>query len=145
MKKLFAVSILAILLSLVFSPELIRQSSPKFSFVGEAEAIVGAPATPASVAGVARRTTRRAVAVTGAAAIAYQATPPPQVVVVNPPPSAAVPASAVPIGTVTPVLPRDCSTITVNGVNYSNCNGVFYKAAFQGNDLVYVVVEKPFK
>ena len=29
--------------------------------------------------------------------------------------------------------------------NYSDCGGAFYKAAFQGNNLVYVVVEKPFK
>jgi hypothetical protein len=35
-------------------------------FVGEAHAIVGRPLTPMSYAGVARRTTRRAVAVTAA-------------------------------------------------------------------------------
>jgi signal transduction histidine kinase len=36
-------------------------------------------------------------------------------------------------------------SVAVSGVNYSDCGGVFYKAAFQGNNLVYVVVEKPLK
>ena len=35
--------------------------APFVSFVGDAHAIVGRPATPGSVAGVARRTTRRVV------------------------------------------------------------------------------------
>jgi hypothetical protein len=46
-----------------------------------AHAIVGRPATPVSVAGVARRTTRRAVVATTAVA-----TPAPTVVVVQTPP-----------------------------------------------------------
>ncbi len=39
------------------------------SIVSKAEALVGAPATPRSAAGVARRTTRRAVVGTGAVAV----------------------------------------------------------------------------
>ena len=39
----------------------IDQLAPVASFVGEAQAVVGRPATPGSVAGVARRTTRRVV------------------------------------------------------------------------------------
>ena len=35
--------------------------------------------------------------------------------------------------------------VLIIGVSYSDCGGVFYKAAFQGNNLVYVVVEKPLK
>jgi hypothetical protein len=42
----------------------------ELSIVSEAEAIIGRPLTPMSYAGVARRTTRRAVAV-GAAATPY--------------------------------------------------------------------------
>jgi hypothetical protein len=44
--------------------------SPSGSFISQAEARVGRPATPMSYAGVARRTTRRAVAVGAAGAAA---------------------------------------------------------------------------
>jgi hypothetical protein len=121
--------------------------SPRVVLVKDAEAIVGMPFTPVSAAGVARRTTRRvvateaAVATTAAATAPKPAAPPPPttVVVIEPPPA----APAVPIGTVVQALPAACKTVVVNGVNYSDCGGVFYKAAFQGNSLVYVVVQKP--
>jgi hypothetical protein len=45
-------------------------SGPSGSFVSQAEARVGRPATPMSYAGVARRTTRRAVAYGAAGAAA---------------------------------------------------------------------------
>jgi hypothetical protein len=45
------------------------------SLVSSAEARIGRPLTPMSYAGVARRTTRRAVAVGAVAAGAYYATP----------------------------------------------------------------------
>jgi hypothetical protein len=35
--------------------------------------------------------------------------------------------------------------VTVSGAEYYDCGGSFYKAAFQGNNLVYVVVQKPMK
>ena len=54
------------------------------AFIPAAEARVGRPLTPVSYAGVARRTTRRAVAVTGAAAAAH---PAPTTVVVAPAPT----------------------------------------------------------
>jgi hypothetical protein len=44
-------------------------------FVSSAEARIGRPLTPMSYAGVARRTTRRAVVYGGAAASAYAVTP----------------------------------------------------------------------
>jgi hypothetical protein len=56
---------------------------------------------------------------------------------------AAQSASAVPIGTVVPAIPAGCTTVVANNANYFNCAGVFYKAAFQGNNLVYAVVPKP--
>ena len=51
--------------------------------------------------------------------------------------------SAVPIGTVVETLPEKCIPVTVGNTQYQDCNGTFYKAAFQGNKLVYVSVEKP--
>jgi len=109
----------------------------------DASAIVGAPLTPMSYAGVARRTTRRVVAVSAtsataassaaAATAATQPKPPP------PPPAAAPPAGPVPIGTVVQALPPGCVATPIGGVEYYNCApGVYYRAAFQGNNLVYV-------
>ena len=58
--------------------------------------------------------------------------------------AAAVQASSgVPVGTVVQALPSGCKPVTVSEVQYQDCGGSFYKAAFQGNNLVYVVVEKP--
>ena len=59
--------------------------------------------------------------------------------------AATQPASGVPVGTVAQALPSGCKAVTVSGKEYQECGGSFYKAAFQGNTLVYVVVEKPTK
>jgi hypothetical protein len=128
----------------MFSVGFFDQIPLKITFVSEAEAVIGAPLTPVSYAGVARRTTRRvvaaetAVATTTAATATAASTPKPAA-----PPAAAPAASAVPIGTVVQTLPAGCTSVVVNGVSYSDCGGVFYKTGFQGNNLVYVVVEKP--
>ena len=116
---------------------LLSVKAPEITFVNNAEAIIGAPLTPMSYAGVARRSLRR-----GGVAVAV-APPPPTVVVVNTPQPATSPT--VPVGTVVQALPAGCTTVAVSGVNYSDCGGVFYKTAFQGNNLVYVVVDKPIK
>ena len=112
-------------------------------FVREAAALIGAPLTPMSYAGVARRTTRRVVATeatvataatASAAAAAAQPKPPP------PPPPA--PAGPVPVGTVVQSLPPGCVATAIGGVQYYNCApGVYYRAAFQGNNLVYVAAQ----
>ncbi len=60
--------------------------------VTEAQGIVGRPLTPVSVAGVARRTTRRAVYATAATHPVYYP-PPSTTVVVQPAPSAPPPPS----------------------------------------------------
>ena len=141
----------------MFGLDFVDGISPRVVFVRNAEAIIGMPFTPMSYAGVARRTTRRvvateaavatttAVAATAAAAAAPKpaAPPPSTVVVVTSPPPAAPAPSGVPIGTVVQALPAGCKSVVVGGVSYSDCGGVFYKAAFQGNNLVYVVVPSP--
>jgi len=50
-------------------------------------------------------------------------------------------AGAPPIGSIVAALPAGCVTTAKGGVQYFNCNGVFYRAAFQGNNLVYVVTQ----
>jgi len=123
----------------------------------EAQAVVGAPLTPVSVAGVARRTTRRAVVATSTtqaaaadtaavqqqqAATAQQqaATAQQQAATAQQQQAAAArPAGAPAAGAVVSALPAGCKPETSNGVEYQNCGGVYYRAAFQGNNLVYVV------
>ena len=102
----------------------------------EAHAVVGAPLTPVSAAGVARRTTRRVVvaetSATQAAAASTAATAEQQAAASRPP---GAPAA----GAVVTALPAGCNPVTSDGVEYQNCGGVYYRAAFQGNNLVYVV------
>jgi hypothetical protein len=112
----------------------------------EAAAIVGAPLTPVSGAGVARRTTRRVVAVestavatTAAASSQQQQQQQQQQAAQAPPPPAAAP---LPVGTVVAQLPSGCVSAPVSGVEYYLCGGNYYRAAFQGNNLVYIV-QKP--
>jgi multidrug resistance efflux pump len=138
----------------------------------EAAAIVGAPLTPVSVAGVARRTTRRVVvasAATTSAATASAATASAasaqasaaqaqsaaqasaaqasaaqasasqaQAQAAQAQAAAARPAGAPAVGTVVSTLPAGCVSAPKDGVEYQNCGGVYYRAAFQGNNLVYV-------
>ena len=104
------------------------------NFVGEANAIIGRPLTPVSYAGVARRTSRRIVrrdvAYSSAAAATYTTAPTP---------APTQPAGAPPLGTVVNQLPSGCVSSPQGGIEYFNCNGVYYRTAFQGNNLVYVV------
>jgi|SRR5215470_15008934 len=132
--------------------ELDSGAPPGSALVGEAEAIIGAPMTPVSYAGVARRTTRRVVAVEATEAAAVAAAPPPvvvvtappappPVVVAPPPPPPAPPAGAPALGTIVATLPPGCTPMEVRGVEYYYGGGVFYRAAFQGPNLVYVVTQ----
>jgi len=111
----------------------------------EAAALVGAPVTPVSGAGVARRTTRRVVVASSASQQQQQqqqqqqkqqqqAAPPPA-----PPPAQA--AGPLPVGTVVAALPAGCVSAPISGIEYYLCGGVYYRAAFQGNNLVYVVAK----
>ena len=131
-------------LLLMFSIDVPNEIPSNVIFLSEAEAIIGRPLTPVSYAGVARRTTRRVVVGTAAVATTAAATAPQTVVVEQAPAQpAAQTTMAVPIGTVIQALPAGCSSVTVQGANYFNCAGVYYKPSFQGTNLVYVVVEKP--
>jgi len=43
------------------------------------------------------------------------------------------------VGTVVSALPAGCAPEAIRGVEYQRCAGVYYRVAFQGNNLVYVV------
>jgi len=140
---------LSVLLSVAVAPE----SPLGLQFLPEAHAIVGAPVTPVSVAGVARRTTRRTVAVASTtaasqsaaqAATAQQqsATAQQQAAVASQPAAApATAAGALPLGTVVQALPAGCTQVAQGGVQYSRCGADYYRAVFQGNNLVYVTAQ----
>lgn len=130
------------------------------TFVRDAQAIIGAPLTPVSYAGVARRTTRRAVvatsSATAAAASSQQAATAQQQQAVAQQQAATAQqqaatakqqeivaqqqaAAAPPAGTIVPALPAGCVGTAKSGVEYYKCGNVTYRVAFQGNNIVYVV------
>jgi hypothetical protein len=143
-----------LLLSLELAPESLLPLKFRDSL-----AIVGAPMTPLSVAGVARRTTRRVAVVEASAASSataqqQAATAQQQQAVARQQAETAQQQAAVAqqqaaasghhpaLGTVVTTLPPGCVQTAINGVEYSRCSGVYYRAGFQGNNLVYVV-EQP--
>ena len=141
---------------LLYLADVAPDATPGWTLVPDAHAVVGAPLTPVSGAGVARRTTRRTVAATSAntaatqqqqAATAQQqaataeqqaATAKQQEATAQQQAAAARPAGAPPVGAVVTALPAGCKPETKNNVEYQNCGGVYYRAAFQGENLVYV-------
>jgi hypothetical protein len=150
--------VVATALPMLYLAEVSPDSSPMLTLGRGAHAIVGAPATPMSVAGVARRSTVRAVSATAAttaaasqqqaataqqqAATAQQqsATAQQQAATAKQQAAAAArPAGAPAVGTVAAALPAGCKPENKGGVEYQNCGGVYYRSAFQGNNLVYVV------
>ena len=51
--------------------------------------------------------------------------------------------AGVAIGTTVVALPPACSRVVVNGVSYYNCGGTYYQQAYNGPDVVYMVVQPP--
>ena len=58
-----------------------------------------------------------------------------------PPPPPAASGQPLPLGTVVSSLPAGCTSTPVGGVDYFYCGGNFYRAVFQGNNLVYVTAK----
>ena len=166
--KTFLTPIVLTLSLLFMSIADLPNSLVRLGFVKNAEAIIGMPWTPMSVAGVARRSMYREavygaaaanVAVANAAAMnaaaanaAYANAAAAQASAANAAAAQAAAAQAsaaaaaahaassgLPVGTIVPNLPPGCQSIVISGVNYFNCNGVYYRAGFQGNNIVYIV------
>jgi hypothetical protein len=145
MKTILKISVIAISLILMLMadiPLLLVQPVP------EADAILG----------VRRRAARRGVVVgyTAGAAAASASTSQQQAATAQqqsataqqqaapaapsaPPPAAA--GKPLPLGTVVTALPAGCTSTPVGGVEYYYCGGNFYRAVFQGNQLVYVTAK----
>lgn len=155
-RRIFKALVIAAALPLLYFGNFAPDAQGGLTWMREAHAIVGAPLTPVSVAGVARRTTARTVAAGSAAAsttsqqqaataqqqqaTAQQqaATAQQQAATAQQQATAARPAGAPAAGTVVSALPAGCKPETKSGVEYQNCGGVLYRSGFQGNNLVYV-------
>ena len=137
--KISAPMLVAGSLLLLPAAELFPYPPVDFGLIGEAHAVVGAPLTPVSAAGVARRTAVRTTAAASSNAAAQQAAAKPPAPAPAPAPSTGAPPA---VGTVVGSLPAGCVSAPVGGVEYQLCNGVYYRAAFKGDNLVYVV-QKP--
>ena len=159
----FSVALAVLALPVLLVVELEWNDGPVIRVPGSAHAIVGAPMTPVSVAGVARRTTYRVVAAETATVAAagaaqqqavaqqqaatakqQQATAQQQAATAQQLAAAQQNAGGAPaIGTVVPALPSGCTPEPRGDVQYYRCGDVYYRAAFQSNNLVYVVQPKP--
>jgi hypothetical protein len=136
MKTTFKIAILAtsLVLMLIADVPLLPEQ-----LVPEADAIMG----------VRRRTRRRTAVVVGSAAAARTVASQQQAAAAQQPaapaaPTAPPPAASgkpLPLGTVVSALPAGCVSTPVGGVEYYYCSGNFYRAAFQGNNLVYVTAK----
>ena len=152
LNKILKACVVAAALPLLYLTDVTPGTAPGLTLIREAHAVVGAPLTPVSVAGVARRTTVRAASATSATsqqqattaqqqqATAQQqsATSKQQEATAQQQAAAARPAGAPAAGTVVSTLPAGCKPETKSGVEYQNCGGVLYRSGFQGNNLVYV-------
>ena len=162
MKAYLMPIVLAMSLSILLA-DFLPEAPLRMRFVGDAEAIIGMPWTPLSFAGVARRSMYRqavygaaaanaAAANAAAANYAYANAAAAQAAAANAAAAQAAAANAaaaaanaqraaaaLPIGSTVPYLPPNCNSTVINGTNYFNCNGVFYKPGFQGNQVVYIV------
>jgi len=136
MKTILKTAVLSVCTGLLFIVDVPPQFPLHVEFVSEAHAILG----------VRRRAFRRGAVVgasvaadeTAAAAASQPAAAPP------PPAPAPAPAASgkpLPLGTVVSSLPAGCTSTPEGGVNYYYCSGNFYRATFQGNNLVYVTAK----
>jgi len=152
MKTILKIAVLAISLVSLLIADVSLLSVP---LVPEADAILG----------VRRRAARRGVAVgytagveaSAAASASHQqaaasqqqpapaqpqaAAPAAPAAAPSAPPPAAGGGKPLPLGTVVSALPGGCITTPVGGVEYYYCGGNFYRAVFQGNNLVYVTAK----
>lgn len=104
-----------------------------------AEAVVGRPLTPVSVAGVSRRTARRTTR-----RVAYRRPFVPPVPVAGAVVAgAAMTATAVAIGTTFASRPSGCREQAVGGITYLSCDGTWFQPQMQGGQVVYTVVAPP--
>jgi hypothetical protein len=121
-----------------------RRHVRRWAVVGTAAVATTAAVTTAAAVSATAAAEQQAAAAKQQAAAAQQqaAAAQPQAAASVPP---AAPAAAagkpLPLGTVVSALPAGCVSTPVGGVEYYYCGGNFYRAVFQGNNLVYVTAQ----
>ncbi len=139
MKTILKTAVLSVCTGLLFLVDVPPQFPLHVEFVPEAHAILGvrrrAFRRGAVVGASVAATDMAVVGATNAAASQPAAAPAPAA------PAPAADGKPLPLGTVVNSLPAGCTSTPVGGVDYYYCGGNFYKAAFQGNNLVYVTTK----
>ena len=121
-----------------------RRHARRWAVVGTAAvATTAAVTTAAAVSATAAAEQQAAAAKQQAAAAQQQAAAAQHQAAVSVPPAAPAAAAGkpLPLGTVVSALPAGCVSTPVGGVEYYYCGGNFYRAVFQGNNLVYVTAQ----
>jgi hypothetical protein len=155
MKTIFKISVAAVVLSSMLVADLPflpvqavpeaqaifgvwRRHARRWAVVGTAAVATTAAATTAAAASETAAAQQQAAAAQQQAASAQQQTAAAQQQAAPAPPAA---GKQLPIGTVVSALPSGCVSTPVGGVEYYYCGGNFYRAVFQGNQLVYVTAQ----
>jgi hypothetical protein len=148
MKTMLKISVIAISLAFMlladvpFLPiKLVPEAQAIFG-VRRRTAVVAYSAGAATASAAAASSQQAAAAQQQAAAAQQQAAAAQQkAAAAAPPPPPAAAGQPLPVGTVVSALPSGCVSTPVGGVEYYYCGGNFYRAVFQGNQLVYVTAQ----
>jgi hypothetical protein len=153
MKTIFKISVVAVVLSSMLLADLPflpvqtvpeaqaifgvwRRHARRWAVVGTAAVATTAAATSAAAASETAAAQQQAAAAQQEAAAAQQ-----QAAAQHQAAAAPAAGKQLPIGTVVSALPAGCVSTPVGGVEYYYCGGNFYRAVFQGNQLVYVTAQ----
>jgi hypothetical protein len=153
MKTIFKISVVAVVLSSMLLADLPflpvqtvpeaqaifgvwRRHARRWAVVGTAAVATTAAATSAAAASETAAAQQQAAAAQQEAAAAQQ-----QAAAQHQAAAAPAAGKPLPIGTVVSALPAGCVSTPVGGVEYYYCGGNFYRAVFQGNQLVYVTAQ----
>ncbi len=137
--KILKTLLVAAAMPLLYLADAPPDALPGLTLMREAHAVVGAPLTPVSVAGVARRTTVRAASTTAAttSAASQQQAVTAQQQQATAQQQAATAQQQAATAQLQAAAARPAGAPAA-GVEYQNCGGVLYRSGFQGNNLVYV-------
>ena len=148
MKTIFKIAVIAIALVVMllsdipFLPvQLVPEAHAVFGVRRRTAVVAGATVHAADSAQMAQSQQQAAAAQQQAAAAQQQAAAAKQQAAAAPAPPAAAAGQPLPVGTVVSALPQGCVSTPVGGVEYYYCGGNFYRAVFQGNQLVYVTAQ----
>ena len=144
MKTILKTAVLSVCAGLLFMVDVPPQFPLHVELVPEAHAILGVRRRAfrrGAVVGASVAATDVAVDNAAYAAAAQPAAAPPPAPAPAPAAAPAADGKPLPLGTVVSSLPAGCTSTPVGGVNYYYCAGNFYRATFQGNNLVYVTTK----